>query len=177
MIFAENLIEQIRKQLGEDIAKKVYDIGLYASIYSLFVASIRRKTQKELDVELKMFLEKYPKHSEEYFYRHMRDCHADKFDVEMEHCGDYLDTDEVEYYLATNHTDMADDGAYPYAILATMPLTAVYPMCEVRNYRVFKFNGRGYEEILGDSENYSEEVKTLLEVFDHAPLTISNRIF
>ena len=63
--------------------------------------------------------------------------------------------------IATIIGDINEAGAYPYVIVASMPLNRVYPMCNIRDFRLFHFDHKKdvYKEIDWD---YSEATQILL---------------
>ena len=157
-----SLLKKIEKELGEEIHRKVEEISYDASIYILYLVDIIEVTEKALRVGFASYQAKWPDRTFEMYMRHKRDWKEDRYSYVIEPQGYFIDAATAVDYAEKNMGDINEAGAYPYVIVSSMPLNRVYPMCNTRDHRIFKFNRNKeiYEEIDWD---YNDGTKILLE--------------
>lgn len=152
----KSLLQRIDEDLGSEIKNKIDLISNEASIYVLSIASVRKVTQKDLEIGFASYHARYPERTFESYIKFKSNWDEDKFSYNVEPQGYFIDENVAVDYANKNIGDINEHGSFPYAIVSSMPLNCVYPVANFRRHRIFKYNDeeKMYEEIQWD---HSEE--------------------
>lgn len=156
-----SLLKMIQTEMGDEIKNKVEELSYQSSIYILYLVDINQVTEESLRIGFASYQAKWPNRTFETYMRHKRDWKEDKYSYIIEPQGYFIDAATAVDYAEKNIGDINEAGAYPYVIVASMPLNRVYPMCNIREFRLFHFDKKKdvYNEIDWD---YSEATQILL---------------
>lgn len=162
MINQNSLLDNIRKNVNEETAKKIEDVSYESNIYILYAVDIIPVTQKGLEIGFAAYHARFPDRTYDDFLRYKKNWKEDKFTFDVYPMGYFIDEKTAVDYTESNMGDINEAGAYPYAIVSQMPLNRVYPHCNTRNARLFLFN-KGTERYEKIGWDYSEGTKILEE--------------
>lgn len=135
-----SLLTNITNELGEEIKQKVEKISHQSSIYILYLVDINKVTDESLRIGFASYHAQYPNRTFDDYVRFKQNWDEDKYSYIIEPQGYFIDEDEAVKYAEENVGDINEAGSYPYVIIASMPLNRVYPMCNERTFRLFKFD-------------------------------------
>lgn len=150
MIQEKSLIENIEVEFGKEIGEKVREKIAYEShIYVLYIASVSKVTEKGLRIGFASYQARFPDRTYEQYLKFKKNWDEDKYTYDIEPQGYFIDEQTAVEYAEANMGDINEAGAFPYVIISEMPLNRVYPNCNTREHRLFKFNNetQKYEEI------------------------------
>ena len=150
MVNQKSLFENIETEFGKEVAEKVRDKIVYESnIYVLYIASVSKVTEKGLRIGFASYQARFPDRTYEQYLKFKKNWDEDKYTYDIEPQGYFIDEKTAIEYAEANMGDINEAGAFPYVIISEMPLNRVYPNCNIREHRLFKFNDKTqkYEEI------------------------------
>jgi hypothetical protein len=143
------LLSQIESSMGKEVKAKIETISYTASIFILNIVSAHKVTEKDLQIGFASYHARYPERTYEQFLKFKSNSDADKYVFDIEPQGYFIDENTAIKYAESNIGDINEAGSFPYVIISSMPLNRVYPCCNTRSHRIFKFNQsiKQYEQI------------------------------
>lgn len=145
-----SLLYNITQEFGEDVSKKINEkIVFESNLFILYLVDIHEVTRKDLEIGFASYHARYPQRTFEDYLRYKRNWDRDKFSVNIEPQGYFIDRATAVDYAESNMGDINEAGAYPYVVVSSMPLHCVYPHANTREHTLFHFNKETerYEEV------------------------------
>ena len=165
MISQNGILNNIGEKYGEEVKKEVLDMAYCSNIYILYIADGHKMTDKDFEAGFASYNVSYPNRTFEQYMRFKKNWDEDKYSFIVEAQGYFLDEETAIDYAVSNMGDINEAGAYPFAIVSSMPLNRVYAFCNECSHKLFKYNRETdkYEPL---DWNYSEETKYLRKEVD-----------
>lgn len=161
------LMENIKDSLGEDVANQIKEkIAYLSDIYILTIADSYEVTEESMRIKFASYQAKYPNRTFESYVKYLKNWDEDRFTFVIEPMGYFLDEQTAIEYAEANMGDINECGAFPYAIVSSIPLNRVYPTCNFRTHKLFEYNKKTnrYESVDWDAK---EDTRILLKRGEH----------
>ena len=98
----KSLLQRIDEDLGSEIKNKIDLISNEASIYVLSIASVRKVTQKDLEIGFASYHARYPERTIESYIKFKSNWDEDKFSYNVEPQGYFIDENVAVDYANKN---------------------------------------------------------------------------
>lgn len=135
-----SLLANIENTFGKEIKNEIDKISHQSSIYILYLVDINKVTEDSLRIGFASYHAQYPNRTFDDYVRFKKNWDEDKYSFIIEPQGYFIDEEKAVEYARNNVGDINEAGSYPYVVVASMPLNRVYPMCNERKFRLFKFD-------------------------------------
>ena len=134
------LMQAIKNQFDDTVVSKIEKLSFESEIFILYLVSFSKVTQRDLEIGFASYKARYPERTFESYLKFKKNFDEDKFKYNIEPQGYFIDEGVAIDYAKKNMGDINECGSFPYVIISSMPLNRVYPTCNFRTHKLFKFN-------------------------------------
>lgn len=134
------------------------------NVYIVYLVDIKKLSPEDMQKNFECYKIKYnkPDFSFERFVELMNDWGNYPYHITADPQGYYATYEDAKRNVQSNVCDINEAGAFPYVVIASMPLDCIYPTAtEKRSFNLFNYDVKQdkYYEINWDEDQFQRLLK------------------